>query len=531
MKIKVVLLFLFCTVVAKAQMWDLLKMSQGKLVLSSVLYDSNEKLYGYFYLYEMDAAEKNKLNMEYVLLDKNLNKVNNGEFVAPKFNSLLNKSYYDDCTLMDDKLVLTRNYAYSNVIESADVTSPHFLLSSFFIISLKDKTVSDEMTYKDGKIVKVPADISQMKSENKKIPVKNVVSAYCNEKQSGFYVTKSSEDKDYLEKDVTFFDKECNLKWSYEYNPSGSSREYTTFRFMHLNGNNLYISETKWLYSNFSSYRIVKLDFETGKKLYEYNMEPAMCQYIHRVNAKEIDGRLYLTGDYINRPKNNLLDFSSKKVLGLYRIVLDDKGNEVENKHLTWDKFTPFVGLGKKNKDKDGFYLRPCRYFMFADGRMSVVTEKFMPYKPGVNILIPIIGNIVYYSTHKYSRTSDFILLDFDKQFNPIKADTIHKELCKLSELNRNQPTDYLFSRYIRNDSAAVFFYQNYYKDKVEKKDAITLGINVIESGKVTEEKIPLLAKKKFYIEVLPAKEGYIMLREYNKDEKHNEIRLEKLNY
>lgn len=287
MKIKVVLLFLFCTVVAKAQMWDLLKMSQGKLVLSSVLYDSNEKLYGYFYLYEMDAAEKNKLNMEYVLLDKNLNKVNNGEFVAPKFSSLLNKSYYDDCTLMDDKLVLTRNYAYSNVIESADVTSPHFLLSSFFIISLKDKTVSDEMTYKDGKIVKVPADISQMKSENKKIPVKNVVSAYCNEKQSGFYVTKSSEDKDYLEKDVTFFDKECNLKWSYEYNPNGSSRDFT-FRFMHLNGNNLYISETKWLYSNFSSYRIVKLDFETGKKLYEYNMEPAMCQYIHRVNARKL---------------------------------------------------------------------------------------------------------------------------------------------------------------------------------------------------------------------------------------------------
>jgi hypothetical protein len=59
----------------------------------------------------------------------------------------------------------------------------------------------------------------------------------------------------------------------------------------------------------------------------------------------------------------------------------------------------------------------------------------------------------------------------------------------------------------------------------------LILGINTIINGKLSEEKIPLTAKKKYSIYPQPAKEGYIMLREYNEKDKYNQIRLEKLNY
>ncbi len=36
--------------------------------------------------------------------------------------------------------------------------------------------------------------------------------------------------------------------------------------------------------------------------------------------------------------------------------------------------------------------------------------------------------------------------------------------------------------------------------------------------------------KEKYSIDPFPAKEGYIMLREYNEKDKYNQIRLEKIN-
>ena len=526
----IIALVLCLPFVANAQMCDLLKMSQGKLVLSRILYDSNDNLFGYFYLYELDAADKEKQNMEYVLLDKNLNKVNNGEFVIPKFKSFVNTSSFADCDLMDDKLVLTRNYGYFKMSQNPYYDTPTFLMSSFMFISLKDKSVSEEFTYKDGQMSKVQ-DVSQIKSDNKKIVVKNVIHSYSNEQQSGFYLTNHSDSKDYMEKEITFFDKEGKLRWKYEYNTNASSNDYWLFSFISLKGNNLYLSETRLVNREFNSYRIVKLDFQTGKKLYVYDMENPQSKYIHRVNAKEINGNLCLTGDYIANPGSEGLSFRSKKILGLYRIVLDGAGKEIANKHLPWSELSAFCSLTKKGCDKDGFFLRGCKYMMFADGTVSILTDRFLPYKDGINVVIPPISWVVYYATKKFSRTGDFVLLHFDKEFNPIQADTIQKEPSVLRDSYYDKSSDYLFSNYIHNDSAVVFFYENHFKSSKTRNDSIVLGINVLDKQKRTEEKIPIYAPNKYFIEVMPAKEGYIMLREYNKDEKHNQIRLEKLNY
>jgi len=94
--------------------------------------------------------------------------------------------------------------------------------------------------------------------------------------------------------------------------------------------------------------------------------------------------------------------------------------------------------------------------------------------------------------------------------------------------------SNYLFSQYIKDKTGVVFFYENIEKDPnagIFSNGMLMLGINTIIDGNLTEEKIQLSAKKKYTILPFPAKEGYIMLREYNEKDKYNQLRLEKLNY
>jgi hypothetical protein len=49
---------------------------------------------------------------------------------------------------------------------------------------------------------------------------------------------------------------------------------------------------------------------------------------------------------------------------------------------------------------------------------------------------------------------------------------------------------------------------------------------------KYSYEEIAISSRKeKFSIDIFPAKEGYILMREYNEKEKYNQVRLEKLNF
>ena len=64
-----------------SQTVELEKLSAGKLVSGSALYDrDNDDLYGYLYFFEKDKVSKTENLYEYVLLDRNLNKVYSGEF-------------------------------------------------------------------------------------------------------------------------------------------------------------------------------------------------------------------------------------------------------------------------------------------------------------------------------------------------------------------------------------------------------------------------------------------------------------------
>ncbi|OJU54659.1 MAG: hypothetical protein BGN96_12830 [Bacteroidales bacterium 45-6] len=496
-----------------------MKLAEGSLIYTSIVYDSDDNLYGYFYLYQMDA-EKNRKKLEYVLLDKNLNKVNNGEFSTGSGGKA--KYKFDNCTLIDNKIILTKDYYYTPTFSIDGI--PVYLATTFQIITLQDRSVSPEYLYKDGNFVEAPTDLSVLKDEAKKEETKNVISAFSNEKNAGFYITQyNQKQKNYLEKEMKFFDKDLKFKWKYIYNPNTDPENYTTFKFLHLKGDNIYITETNWVKHNVNSFNIVALNIRTGEKKYEYKMEFPGCGKIHNLNAREVEGKLVIAGTYVKEEKDMNADFNKR--LGFYRIVLNENGSETDKKYLPWPSLAPRANINEKGYDKEGYTLHPRRYFLFANGKISIVSERYNPGKSAVQVPIPFVNLIVAAATYKPQCTGDIVVMNFNKDFALESADTIRKEVSK------ENYSDYLFSQYIRNDTAAVFFYSNIVQNKKEKKEDMILGIDLIADGKVSEEKIPVYSKKKYYIEVMPAKEGYIMLREYNEKEKYNQLRLEKLNY
>lgn len=319
MKIKLLFLCLVCSTFAFGQIQDLENLAEGKMVYVSILYDSNSKVYGYFYLFERDK-DKEKKTMEYVFLDKNLNKTSNNTFTCNSYNEsnsqyLGIKNKYVDCTLMGDHVILSKFFYYYTAFTNTFVP----LVSSFQMISLKDKTVSAEFKYEDGVFTELPLDASLLKKENKKIETKYLISA-CNQGENkGFFITQANvSGEDFKEKDLKFFDENRNLKWTYTYNPDGTNKDYKTSLILHSNNNNIYFLETWQRKRKAKEYHIVCLDFQTGRKKYDYLFENEESKFSHTLRVKEVKGQLVLAGNYSEYNKDK--EFELDKNLGFYKI-------------------------------------------------------------------------------------------------------------------------------------------------------------------------------------------------------------------
>ncbi|MDP4276616.1 MAG: hypothetical protein Q8914_03180 [Bacteroidota bacterium] len=520
MKLKILFVSLLYATMAFGQMQDLKNLAEGELVYSSILYDSSDNLYGYFYLYKRDVDKLHK-TMEYVLLDKNLNKVSNNTFVNNSYNEsksdyIGTKCRYLDCNLMGDNILLTDFYYYVPLIGN-DAMVP--LATAFQIISLKDNTVSKEIKYQDGVFSDLPDEFNLLKKENKKLDTKYLVQTIDNDSLTGFFISQVNTDGfDYKEKDISFYNENRELLWTYEYNPNGTPKNLTTCKVIAIKNNNIYLEEIKYENWYASEDKIVLLDLKTGKKKYETVVEDKNSKYNHTIRAKEVDGKLIITGNYC--PFKNHYFFRLKDNLGYYKLVLDENGKEVSRQYSKWSDFASSIKVNKKGRVKNNYRLNTKSTLIFKDGAISVITEK---YKPSSNPLwfMPLIGMF----TAQDEKTTDMVLINFDEQFQLKSVKTVKKDLSVIEN------NDYLFSQYIDNEKGGVFFFKDFTKDPETGKQQWMLGINSFINGVLTEEKIPIYSKRKYLIDPLPAKEGYVMLREYNEKEKYNQIRLEKLNF
>lgn len=495
MKIKLLIISCLFSVLAFGQMQDLARLAEGKIVNNFVLHDSNSNLYGYLYLYEKDNDEFSK-TMEYVFLDKNLNKVSNAKFNCPVYKSVLSRYY--DCTLMGDYVILNKYYYYRNGFTG--MSKP--LLTTIQTISLKENIISEESKYDNGQFSVFSAAFDSMKTVYKQLETKNLVTGFNFENHKGFIVEETNPKKEYLDNFFGVFNEKRGKMWNYSYNPEGKTDDYYSFRALQIKGNTLYVAQAHMVKKKCDEYRIISFDLLTGKKNFEYVLENSASKYNHTMRLNVADNQVILTGNYSNYKKS---DFSIEDNLGFYKIVLDEKGAELEHVYRQWSDFTDKISIDAKGRVEKNFMLMPLRFYFFKDGSVSALTEKTK------------IGAYTY-------ATTDLVLFNFNKSF---ALDTVYV----IEKPKSYTGSDYLFSQNIKKDEGVVFFFSNIEKNSETNEKQTVLGINTIIGGKLTEEKIPLAVKKKYYIQPYPAKEGYIMLREYNVDAKYDQVRLERLNY
>ncbi|TGV04392.1 DUF6770 family protein [Flavivirga rizhaonensis] len=479
---------LFIALSVNAQISNLANLASGTMEIFTPIYEENKNIYGYFTLFKLDKLSQNEEKYEYVILDKNLNKVANGEFIDTTYKGIYSRYYSPD--KVGDNLILTKHYG--NMNGSIAFTSSRML-------EMNSNDIHEPFYFKDQNLFKGSREVDNLKKEQRAIKFLNVPIGMNN----GFLVIKA---KKKMTKEnptnIYFYNLNHEKVWEYDF---GDNKRESAYRLISFDDDALYFSyNTK--YHKDTNAKFLQINLNTGRLNFSYLLEDVNSKYNYNYTVKKINDRTILTGK-ISPYKVSGYDYNT--VVGFFKIVLDSKGNELFKKHFLWEEANEFIEMNKRGKLESGYKLFVQSYFIFKDERIVVLSEKF---KVGSNLLV---GGIV--------KTTDFVLLEFDNDFNLKSVETIKKDLSKFSS------SDFLFAQYLNDEKDAVFFYQDYQKDSETKEKNWVLGIVSIVNGEINHEKIPM-SSDDFYINPYIAREGYILLREFNKNSDFDKIRLERLN-
>jgi hypothetical protein len=484
-------LIVCCAISAKAQISNLTELASGSIQVFSPIIELDKKIYGYFMIVKLEDVDKNKEKFEYVLLDKNLNKVANGEFVDTKYKLMSGRFLSPEKS--GDKIIITRYFSRQ--------FSQYGMFVSNRILDIKENKISPPFYYDDQKFVEGDRPSNKLMKTLKKLKTFEFPLAT----GGGFVLVENFklQKNNNLPQSLKGFNNNKEKIWEYQF----SSNEERINKFFNVIDKEhfLFTTDNK---TNKNTFTIHSLNPVTGALNFTYDIENNDSEWNHIFSVTPLKDRFVITGKISPYKKTG---YELKKASGLFRIELDKNGKELSKKYFLWNQASAFLPMNKKGKTKKGYRLFAKNYFVFNDGTISVLTEK---RKEGYDILFG----------RTKVKTTDFVILNFDKDFNLSDVKTIQKDLSKWSY------SDYLYSQKIKEGNGVVFFYNDYKKDPETRKKNWILGIVTLINGKMTHEQIPMSSKEHF-ISPYIAKEGFILLREYNKDSDYDEIRLERLNY
>ncbi len=479
---------LFCVAIINAQTSSLLNLASGDMQMFTPIYEEDNNIYGYFSLFKLDQLSKNEEKYEYVILDKNLNKVANGEFVDTEYAGVYSRYYMPD--KIGDNLILTKSYA--NMNGSVAFTSTRMLL-------LNDNTIQKPFYFEDQNLKKGFRPVEKLKKVQRNVKFVNVPIGVNN----GYVVIelRKKMTKEYPN-NIYYYNLDHEKIWDYSF---GDIQRKSAYGLESFDEEVLYFSYTTNDHRN-TNVKLLRFDASSGEVTFDYLLEDIHSKYNYDYTLKRINDKTVLTGKI---SPYSVTGYDYNKAVGLFKIVLDAQGNEVFKKHFLWEEAGEYIEMSRTGRLEAGYKLRVKSYFIFKDESIVVLAEKF---KIGQNLLLGAIA-----------KTTDFVLMEFDEKFNLKNAQTINKDLSKFSS------SDFLFAQYLNDEKDAVFFYQDYQKDSETKDKNWILGIVSIVGGQINHEKIPM-SSDEFFIHPYIAKEGYILLREFNKNSDFDEIRLEQLN-
>ncbi len=278
----------------------------------------------------------------------------------------------------------------------------------------------------------------------------------------------------------------------------------------------MYFREIHVADNEYKKYNIIALDVKTGLKKAEASIIDNHIPNYNELRVKKLNVTISVFVSYF---ENKISDLT-----GMFRFLLDENCNVIDKDYKTWQDISTaectIKPNGKLKQSKK--YFNTASFLMFNDGSMTVVNQEYNT-RSFLAIIIGLFSfNIL---TFDLPYEIDVYFFNFDEEFNPNGITRID---MKKYFINQSYLNNYLFSQFHGNNSSAVVCFLN--NTKIQGKTEKELVINTVKNNEVKTERIPLTSSRKYTILPNPAKDGYIMLNEYNKKDKYNEIRLEKLN-
>lgn len=521
---KIFTLFLVLSAtIAFSQIQQLSKLSEGKFIDSKIVYDDTEDVYGYFLLYEFDRKSKEVFELEYVLLDKNLNKVTSGRFIQGVYQNLLKK--FDVGLTFVKK---TNNEIIFGLYDTMHEWLPvlHNLNSRYRRINLDTFALSDEFAilgnkpvvkkYKAGDVLKAKElfDNQTLWPLNSNHFVLFGSSEYKVPMASFSEPVKIQEKVDAGMKLISVVDPNLNVLWKKKVN--SAKDDYAKFWPVASDKDVLvlkkqYLKPKKGQFSEYEVYNTT-----TGKLLTTLtNSNGKYRMFNDEVKFSDNEIVFYMTLFEL-KTKNH----TSDKCIGYSKIVIDkNTGKELRTDYFLWENLKPHLPV------KD-IYGNIPKYG-------NVIINDFVYLKNGNTIAIA-----EGYDSGSNTKLLDLYVMELDPEMKVKYFQKVEKQPTSLKGdysgfgLQRENLFDYAYSQKLDNDGNFVFFYANNERDggtRAKRKNPNwVFGIITYVDGKFEYDKLQLTSKGS---QIYPgkAKNGYIRLLEVSEND--SELRLEKINY
>jgi hypothetical protein len=497
-----------------SQVNDLNALSSGQYLGFQAIFDQDEKLYGYVAQYSYGKLSKEDRKFEIVLLDKNLNKVLNKEIETSRF-----VESYSSYMNFRGELVLRPRIDNNEVTMAGlkKVFIPKVKVLNLTTNELKDR---EEQCYGVNGFKPCDDDQNvkelqkQIEKDKKKLGYYFKNNVYTMKDETFLVFEYKQYDKQSRGHTYTKYDENKNKLWTYSYNNHPlKSKDFEVMYVFFSDDTDIYF----YKYSKINKreiLEIIRLDLKTGKEVFKKDVShlkdidlvqynKLRSYYFTIDNTKGFDDKVVLVSKKLNHQTNECLGYS--------RMTIDKNTNEVKFDDLLYTSLKSELEVNQYGKFKNGYDLAVRDLFFTKDGGVGFLFEKI---KIGTSFWT---GNIV-------PRTTDLIYVHTDAQFKSSAVSVLSKEKSK------DVLSDYLFSQSINDEENLVFFYRDQVKDEKTKEKNWKLFINTIIDSKLNSESIDISSDNNVIFPYV-AKEGYIMLREFNKKDKYNQIRLERINY
>lgn len=514
---------------AFAQVQKLREFSSGNFIDSRIVYEENrEDVFGYFLLYEIDRQSKEIYDMEYIILDKNLNKITSGIFTQSVYKHFLMKT---GARLTFVKKIKNEIFFGLHDNLKHDLYVDTKIESDFFHeryrkINLDDFTFSKEFVFKNSE----PIDNDYKSGDSFKISdLEDNQSIYPTNSEY-FVIFASSEYKapsvqfggiNYLEKIKTTVksfsvtDSDFNILWSKEIN--FDKKDLGVYRYRASDATTL-ILQKKIVNKKIKELRSYELyELASGKfigEISEKDPNYKMSQFKLKFSGDKIFVYNYL---YELRDKN----YEHEKTLGYARLIFDkNSGKELKRDYLLWENLGQHITFkGKFGEIPKYGKLHFQDFIQLENGNTIAVAEG--------------------YTKARNSKVLDFYLMEFNtdmkvKHFRKVEKTTnISKYELTGQQIYNRRDFDFYYSQKMDEDDNYVFLYSNNEKEgnslKRKKSPSWVLGIVTYVDGEFNVDKLQLTTEDGM-IMPMKAKNGSILLQEYS-EKNGMEMRLEKINF